>query len=612
AAALEKELKLPKVNYEVFSDSSQFSYSIDVQSPELCPVYHLHEIEGIAIGPSPQWMQEKLTACGIRPLNNLIDITNYVMLETGQPLHAFDAESISGETVLVREARRGETLLMLDGVEREFSGGETLIADSAGPIAVGGVMGGEYSSITDSTENILLESACFSPQSISRTERTLNIKTEASYRFAREVDKAGLLFALGRASALIKKLCGGKLLKLKKKYSFDELKFSQKVIAADTEKINSLLGTALTGEEIKKYLESINFKIDTGSGGGEFKVTVPSYRNDVSRPVDITEEVARVHGYDRIESALPAVKTGTDYFERKDPLTEGETSLRASGYWETVTHTLADGEKLSGIGPGNASRSFPGEIIRLQNPVSADLDILRPSVLPGLLEVLSYNLNRKSPYHKFYEKGPVFFKKEDKLIEKIHLAYIAGEEDYFIAKNTMETLLDSLKQDYSFEYPSNSFYFKEGRCGSIIIEGKFAGEFGAIKESFAGTSNVSRACSGGYLILEKVNKEKIKAVKFEKWSPYPVASRDLSLICPIELTHKNLYDIIKSRGGQNLKNVRVVDSYTGKKLGPEKKSITYSLEFNSREKTLSSEEVDSLIEDILKGLKKEYGVTLRE
>ncbi|MDA3792066.1 MAG: phenylalanine--tRNA ligase subunit beta [Elusimicrobia bacterium] len=614
ASALEKKINLPKVNYESSPGKESILLKIDIQNPEKCPVYHLQKINDITIGPSPEWMQKRLRACSVRPLNNIIDITNYVMLETGQPLHAFDAERISGDTVTVRLARAGESLLMLDGVQRKFDGGEVVIADKNGPIAAGGIMGGENSSVNDITKDILVESAYFSPQSISRAERTLNVKTNASYRFAREIDKGGILYALARTVELIKQL--GKAEPAGEKLSFDTLNVSQKTqkkIKVDLKQLNSLLGTSVNKDNIKKYLRSINFGVEfTGSS---FEVTVPSYRNDVHRPVDVIEEVARIHGYDRIDAKLPNLKTGTKYFEPRDPFAEAENALRARGYWESLTHTLTDSDKITGIYT-NEFKEIKEKLVRLKNPISVDMDILRPSILPGLLKVAGYNANRKSRSLKFFEKGPVFFKKGNDFLENSHIAYTAAGSEYFEAKNSMEALTESLKQDYSFNYSGSSAYFKKGRSGVLSIDGKFSGEFGLVKESLLKSYNLNQAYTGGYLILDEVNKDRISNKRFKKWSAYPAIYRDISLICPAELTHKSIYDIIKVNGGGELKKAEVADSYIGEKIGAGKKSITYALEFNSEEKTLSSEtlsseKVDFLIEDILNELENKFGITLR-
>ncbi len=601
SAILNREIKLPEVN--IGSKKTDMATKIDVKCADKCPVYHLRNVKNITIGPSWEWMKERLRACSVRPLNNIIDITNYVMLETGQPLHAFDADKISGDTVIVREARPGETLLMLDGEERTFNGGEVVIADKNGPIAVGGIIGAKDSAVSGKTTEILVESAYFVPQSISMAERNLKVKTEASYRFAREIDKGGILYALNRAINLMKETAGAT--PVKGRISHDSLNFKENKIRVNINKLNSILGTSISKDNIKKNLLDIDFDIEFS--GENFEVRVPSYRNDVRRPVDVIEEVARIYGYDRIESKLPELKVGIGYFEPIDPFLEGENSLRARGYWESLTHTLTDSDKIVELyGTGSEEK-----LIHLKNPVSLDMDILRPTILPGLLEVSSYNANRKSRYLKFFERGPVFIEKDGEYFEEHNIAYLSAGGDFFEAKNTMKTMLESLNQNYELEYPGSSAYFKGGRCGVLTIEGEFSGEFGIIKENLCKNYKLEDPYTGGYLILDKVVKEKIRERVFKNWSTYPAIYRDLSLISPIKLTHKDIYGIIKSEGKKELKNVEVVDSYRGENLGPGRKSITYSLEFNSDEEMLSSEYVDSAVKDILNELENKLGVTLR-
>ena len=342
-------------------------------------------IKNVKIGESPDWIKKRLKKSGIRPLNNVIDITNYVMIEMGQPLHAFDADKINGDTIFVRKGKIGEEILALDGEIQKLTPDEIVIADVDAPIAIGGVMGGENSSITSDTRHILLESAFFVGDSIVRTARRLEISTESSYRFARHIDARGVERALNRAAYLIEKICGGEPASGELCEKNIDLKL--KKITLDVDSINKVLGTSVNAEQVRNYLESLSFKVDVNKD--ILSAEVPSYRNDISRPIDIIEEIARIHGYENIRPTLPESKIVTELLKNPDNFITAEEILRSAGYWETITHSLVSGELYNKI------CSSENNAVEIDNPINVNMDILRPNLIFGLLDVCKYNINQK-------------------------------------------------------------------------------------------------------------------------------------------------------------------------------------------------------------------------
>ncbi len=597
-----KPYKIPESDYPEIHGDIRGSYKLRVEIPDKCPIYYLKFIKNVKIGESPDWIKKRLKKSGIRPLNNVIDITNYVMIEMGQPLHAFDADKINGDTIFVRKGKPGEEILTLDGETQKLTPDEIVIADADAPIAIGGVMGGENSSITSDTRHILLESAFFVGDSIVRTARRLEISTESSYRFARHIDGRGVKKALDRAAYLIKKICSGEPVPGELCEKNIDLKL--KKITLDVDSINKVLGTSVNAEQVRNYLESLSFKVDVNKD--ILSAEVPSYRNDISRPIDIIEEIARIHGYENIRPTLPESKIVTELLKNPDNFITAEEILRSAGYWETITHSLVSGELYNKI------CSSENNAVEIDNPINVNMDILRPNLIFGLLDVCKYNINQKQLPIKFFERGTVFFKTNGNYNETSHIAFISAGNNFFESKKLITSILNSLNQDFSFEYYKDSYYFDLNRSSKIKINGKFAGEFGWISGKLLKFYKLADLkFVGGYILIDTIDKERMLNKKFMKWSQYPSVFRDLSLLVPANLTHSEIYDNIKLESGGILKDIRLYDVYQDEKLGLDKKSMTYTLEFNSKSRTLTALEVDERVKNILKALESEFGITLR-
>ncbi len=593
----------PSSSYSETGPGAESRYGIRVEPSGICPIYHLKLIRDIKVGESPEWLKDRLSASGIRPLNSVVDVTNYVMLETGQPLHAFDASLIGGNTVEVRGGRDGESITVLDGSVHKLSPEDIVISCDGTPVALGGVTGGLDSAVKSSTGEILLEAAYFRSRSISATERRLGLKTEASYRFSRGVDPGGLLRALDRAAHLLAEISGGS--PAPGVLSHDEFPEKETWVRVTLSDINSLLGTELKPDRVVNLLEALGFKTE---GGRELSVRVPSYRrDDIRRGVDIIEEIARSLGYDKIPSRLPRSSVSSALARKPDPFTRAGEVLGAMGYSRCVTLPLCGSENCVSAG------FDPGSLILIDNPVSVNMDALRPSLLPGLISTIKYNINQGVQTLKFFERGPVFINSGKEHSETRHLAFAAASDDFLEVKSGAVSILDALRQGYELEYPEESGVFKPGRYARVRVNGLTAGEMGIFGSGFLKAMGVpGRSLGGGYLALDKLDRSSASFARFSPWSPYPSVFRDISIVVEDSLTHSDIYDTIKSAGGRHLKRVRLSDVFTGKSLETGKKSMTYRLEFNSDERTLTSDEVEGYFGKVVEELKRACGASLRQ
>ncbi|NLB34954.1 MAG: phenylalanine--tRNA ligase subunit beta [Elusimicrobia bacterium] len=604
AAALGKPFSIPE--REIFEEGEPLSsiYNVSVDEPLFAPVYHLRLIRGVEVGESPDWLKERLLAAGQRPLNSVVDATNYLMLELNQPLHAFDADKIQGKTIIVRRGGEGEEFLALDGEKILLTPEDTVISGGGRPIALGGVVGGENSGVTDKTQNILLESAYFTPRVISATERRHGIKTEASYRFSRGTDPGGALKALDRAALMISELTGGKI--AQGALSVDNMPLKGAKVEVKVPYINKPLGTDLKSSHIKKLLVPLEFTVREEDEETLF-IEIPSFRGDVRRPSDIAEEVARTYGYDNIKSTLPTSSITTELLRQADPFKKSEQVLACSGYSQAVTLSLSSSK--SALDAGMNER----ELVFVDNPINVNMDILKPSILFGLLEAAVYNVNQGRKDVSLFERGPIFRKGGENLYEREALGFLSATEDFFEIKKTVLTILEALRLDFTIDYPSGSPLFDSEASALIKISGGEIGAFGLLSENLMKTvPNAKKSFSGGYIILSELLKETNLDRKYVPWSPYPSVFRDISIVVNTSLTHSAIYDNIFQSGGRILKNIRLFDTFRNERIGEGKKSMSYELEFNSNDKTLTSEEVEVKMKIILENLEDSFDATLRE
>jgi len=611
------ELRLP-----VWAETEKGpDYPVDAQAqividdPDLCQRYAGLVVEEVKIEPSPDWMQRRLKAAGIRPISNIVDITNYVMLELGQPLHAFDRDAIAG-AVHVRRAKAGEKLVTLDNVERDLTPDMLLIADEEKALGLAGVMGGLNSEITDSTKRIFVESAHFSSVSIRRTSRRLGLRSEASNRFEKGVNPYGVAATLGRVAELIIELGAGKPVGFVEQVG--ELP-EAKVVRLTLEKTNALLGTSFRAEDITWVLNRLRFPYEVKEGG--YEVKIPSYRADISIEEDLVEEVARITGYDKIPTTLPQ---GDQTQGRRTPEQAFRRDLRhllvRLGLNEVMTYSFTAPQADEKFGDKEQS-------IALLNPLREELSVMRTALLPSVLEIAKRNVARRNLDIRLFEMGNIYKSKERPLVklpqEVLHLAGViwgkpprhwlspAKEYNFYTVKGVVEEIAREFGLVLEYRLPDNSDLIHPGRSADIYLQGEKIGYMGEIHPALGKEWELERA-----LIFElsvepmmKAGNRTIRAFSIPK---FPAVQRDLAVVVPLEVPAQDVMKRIKELGGPLLVQVDIFDVYTGKPIPEDRKSLAFALKYQAMDRTLKDEEVNSLNQQVLEGIEKEFGAAWRK
>lgn len=594
--------------------------SCEVLDFELCPRFTLRFIKDVKIGPSPLWLRWRLERIGLRSINNVVDVTNYIMLETGQPLHAYDFNLLKDGKIIVRRAYNGERIVLINGEEKVLNNDVLVIADKERAVGIGGIMGGKDTEINDSTVNVLLEAACFSPVNIRRSSRKLGLRTDASLRFERGVDIHKTVDILDYAAEMIRLFAGGEI--AKNKIDINKGLPALQRIFLRPARVNKVLGTNLKEEEIVKTLSGIGFNII--SHNPVLEVEVPSYRQDIKEEIDLIEEVARFYGYNNIPS-LPLQKGNIV----EKPLVEEiiERKLRellpSLGLYETINYSFISVKDLENSGILNI-QPF-GNYIQIMNPLSEENSILRTSLLPSLLKVAQINNNRQQKDVFIYEIGKVFYKLESKYLEEKHLGILMSGEaylnpwnipyeirkvDFYDLKGVVETIFEKIwgfapifeKSSYDFMHPSKQAY--------IIVNDEIVGYIGEVNPWITQNLDLRERVYFAEINLDKLNIEKPKS-KYVPLPVYPGIRRDIALLVPEETCIEEVENEILWNSGNLLKGISIFDLYKGEKIEKGYKSITFSLFFLAEDHTLEDREVDEIINKILTKLS-EKGVYLRQ
>lgn len=585
--------------------------SVEIYDQVRCPRYSARIIEGVKIGPSPFWLQQRLRTAGVRPINNVVDITNYVMLELGQPLHAFDYDKIDEHQVIVRQAKKGETLVTLDEEKRDLLEEDLVIGDPREGIALAGVMGGYMTEVTEATTNIFLESAHFQPTTVRRTSRRLGLPSEASQRFERGVDIEGTCRALDRAAAMLRDIAGGTVAKgIIDVYPEPK---KEKAITLRMDRIERVLGLDISSSTVKSTLESLGFSLQ---GEELFTITIPTYRMDIEEEIDLIEEVARHHGYDTIPQELPqSMGQG-----RLTPIQKMERKVRslleAMGLWESITYSFVNPKKQSYMKVRGEEKDW----LYLKNPLSEDLSVMRTTLLLGLIETLSLNQKRHHNKVSLYELGKVFLLGHGGTEEILSLGAISSKEEdpwdlgagsFYYLKGVLEELFASLLiKDLSFEEGEYPFLHPK-RQAHILLEGKRIGLLGEIHVDTRKAYDIKQPSSCFELDLSPLLEKEGEVVKYKSIPRFPSISRDLALVVHEETTSQSISAIMTEEGGDLLKRVEVFDLYHGPQLGEGEKSLAYTLNFYSQERTLTDEEVDSILHSIIGALEEKLSARVR-
>lgn len=593
-------LNRQKIDLYESSESIESQVEIENRAYRECPRYMARLIKNVKVLPSPEWMQNRLKACGIRPVNNIVDITNYVLLEYGHPMHAFDFDVLDGKKIVIKTAQEGEVFKTLDDKERILKSDDLLICDASKAVAIAGVMGGENSEVKDSTKNILLECAYFSASSIRKTSKKLGLSTDASKRFERGTDPNQLKLSLDRAAQLIKDLAEGEVVK----GVLDETQqlFCPKKIECRLEKINQMLGTKLSLGEVEKIFQRLNFKAEAVEQ--KFVVTVPTYRVDICQEIDLIEEVARIHGYDKIPSCDPKFAISKlehspiFLFER-----ESRQRLIAEGLQELLTCDLIGPSLLKIVQP---SHETVDAYIKIMNPTSIEQSLLRTSLLPGLLQVVKYNMDHQNFDLSGFEIGRIHFQQENQFKEQSVVGIIltgkrqphdwsrtVQDADFYDLKGIVESFLNELNiSEISFQQKKLEI-FHPGRQASVFAGSLEVGSFGEVHPQIVRRLDVAQKVYFAELNLHDLYQMRHKNPKMKPLPKFPSSDRDWTITVDEALNVGEILQSIKNIPSKLLETVYLLDIYRSDKLGPSFKNVTLRFIYRDNNKTLEQEKVDA-------------------
>ncbi len=581
---------------------------LDVETPaaDLVPRYTARMVRNVKIAPSPKWMRQRLRAMGVRPINNIVDITNYVMLEYGQPMHAFDYRYVKGGKIIVRRAEEGEKLTTLDSKEHTLTANHLVIADEDRAVGLAGIMGGENSEIVDDTTDVVFESACFDGTTIRKGALALGMRTEASAKFEKGLDPMNTLPAVERACELVELLGAGEVVD----GVIDILNFVPQptVLTLEPEKINALLGTEVDRETMVSILKSLDFTV-----GGD-QVTVPSWRGDVRRMADLAEEVARFYGYNNIPTTLMRGQTTLGGFSPAEQVERRlGASCRALGFDEIITYSFISPTYYDKIRwPQDAQRRKSFKIL---NPLGEDTSIMRTTTLPSMLEILTRNYNFRNKSARLYEVGRTYTPggKDGLAIESKYLTLGAyGGMDFFTLKGVVEAILKELRCDnISFVAVTENPSYHPGRCAAVWAGGQVLGVLGQVHPLAAKNYGVDTEIYAAELSLAALMDAKGADPVYTPLPKFPAVTRDIAVVCDLAVTVGVLEDCI-ARGAKGLlKEVTLFDIYTGAPIPEGKKSVAFNLTLRADDRSLTAEEADADVSAILALLEQELGATLR-
>lgn len=590
------------------SDAGSIFEHLDVEVPaaQLCNRYSSRMVANVKIGPSPKWLRQRLRANGVRPINNIVDITNYVMLEYGQPMHAFDYRYVSSGKIVVREAEEGETLTTLDGTVRQLKAGMLVIADDTKPIGLAGIMGGENSEIVDDTTMVVFESANFNGTSIRQTALALGMRTEASGKFEKSLDPMMTIPAVQRACELVELLqCGDVLDGV-----IDIVNYvpQPKTLPLEVDKINRLLGTEISKEEMVRYLNLLEIPVEGDT------ILVPSFRPDLNLMADIAEEVGRAYGYNEIPTTAFKNSTQGGYTEEMKLEAKTGTLCRAMGYNEIITYsftspTVFDQIRLSADSPLRNA-------LRIQNPLGEDTSIMRTIALPSMLEILSRNNAYHNKSVKLYEIAKIYLPvagqplpEEPKMLV---LGTYGANETFFTLKGELEGIFAGLRlKKASYHAVKDNPSYHPGRCAAVVIDGMEVGVMGQVHPLVAKNYGIDTDVYCAEISFTKLLQCRLPDATYSPLPKYPAVTRDLALICDEAVTVAQAEEVITAAAGKLLRDVKLFDIYRGVGVPEGKKSMAFSLELRADDRTLTDTDSEGVVTKVLNSLKEKLNATLR-
>lgn len=592
----EYTIKKPTISNEQGNINDMLS--VTVENKDLCKRYMAKIVKDVKVEPSPKWLRDRLKSCGVKPINNIVDITNYVMLEYGNPLHSFDYDKIKGNKIVVRNANNNEKFETLDNQETELTNEMLVIADEKNPVAVAGVIGGLDSGVCENTNTIIIESANFNGASVRKTAKKLSKRTDSSSRFEKGLNSDLCQNSLIRVCELIQQLGAGTV--VGGEIDIKNYTESKNFIDFNFKYVNKFLGTDITRVEMIKILKSLDFEVEND------KITVPNFRIDVEHKADIAEEIARIYGYNNIPTTYPkgianATLTPFQKFENKV-----NDLMLQSGLYETITYSFISPKYYDNI--NLAQDDILRNSIKIRNPLGEDTSVMRTTAIPSILEVLSRNFNNRNPECMVYEIATEYLPVENQQLPKetkhLTIGMYGKNIDFYNIKGIVENLFENLKiKNIDIITCKNNKTFHSGRCGEFICDEQNIGIIGEIHPIVAKNYNLTTKAYVAKINMEELFKLVLSDIQYKPLPKFPASTRDLSLICNIDLPVGEIKKIILKDAGKLVQSVNLFDVYTGEQIEQDKKSVSYSIVLRSSENTLTDEQCDNIINKILKNLK---------
>ena len=609
AATFNKKFTIPEVKFTENSENIADTISVEVQDKDKCKRYCARMVKNVKIGPSPSWMQQRLTACGVRPINNIVDITNYVLLEYGQPMHAFDLRDLEDNKIVVRRAADGEVIKTLDEQDRTLTANDLVIADGKRAVAIAGVMGGFNSEVKDDTTTVVFESATFDGASVRLTAQRVGLRTEASSRYEKGLDYNNTVPAVERACQLVEQLgCGevvGGMIDVMGNVT------DMKTLPFRPDKINAFLGTDIPTEDMVKIFDMLEIKVDLD----KMTVTPPSFRPDLEGEADIAEEVARFYGYDKIPVTLLSGEAtcGKKTERQKAQDAIGEV-LNAQGMYEIYTYTFVSPSIFDKL--NIPQDSDMRNVVKITNPLGEDTSVMRTTTIASMLDILSRNYNYRNPAAKLFEIGKVFIPTEEgKLPEepvKITMGMYGGKVDFYDLKGICESMFADLHvEKVKYEAVTDNPTFHPGRCAKLTAGGKMLGIMGEIHPAVTRKYGIETPVYIAELDFENVFVNINTNIKFKELPKFPAVTRDIAMLVDKTIPVADIEEIIVRASGKNLESVSLFDVYEGEQIPEGKKSVAYSAVYRAADRSLTGEEVQKSFDKVVRSLEHQLGAQLR-
>ncbi|MCB6415800.1 phenylalanine--tRNA ligase subunit beta [Faecalimonas umbilicata] len=611
AATFRKEFRPPVVTPTGNSEDVNDYIKVTVKDADLCPRYCARVVKNIKIGPSPEWMQRRLASVGIRPINNLVDITNYVMEEYGQPMHAYDLDTIAGHEIIVRRAEKGEKFVTLDGQERQMDDSVLMICDGEKSVGIAGIMGGENSMITDDVQTMLFEAACFDGTNIRKSSKKVGLRTDASGKFEKGLDPNNAQAAIDRACQLVEEMGAGEV--VGGMVDVYGKKKEPVRVPFDADEINALLGTDISKEEMLGYFKKIELEYDEETN----EVIAPTFRHDLFRLADLAEEVARFYGYDNIPTTLPKGEATTGKLSYKLRIEEVARDIAEfCGFSQGMTYSFESPKVFDKL--KIAADSPLRRAVEIMNPLGEDYSIMRTTSLNGMLTSLATNYNRRNKNVRLYELGNVYLPKALPLTElpeeRMQFTLgMYGDGDFFSMKGVVEEFFDKVGLHKKETYDPNAGkpYFHPGRQANIIYDGVVVGYLGEVHPDVADTYGIGEKAYIAVIDMPEIVARATFDRKYEGIAKFPAVTRDISMVVPKSVMVGQIEDVIEKKGGAYLESYALFDLYEGAQIKAGFKSVAYSIVFRAKDKTLEEADITKAMEKILKALE-DMGIELRK